>query len=247
MPFTFSHPAVIIPLLYFPKKWISLTGLIIGSMIPDFEYFIRMKPFSEYSHTLGGVFWFDLPLAILVAFIYHNIVRNALFDRFPAFLQVRFSGFKNFGWNNYFRQNWIVVIFSFLVGIFSHLLWDSFTHETGYFVERFPVLSEAISVSSYSVPVYKILQHGSTLVGGLVLLFIIYKLPKSVNTLHKIDYRYWIIFVIIVVSILLIRFFSGLHYKLYGQVIVTFISACLLALIFTSFLIPKELSIMRKP
>lgn len=41
MPFTFSHPAIILPLSYLPKKWFSLTGLIIGSLIPDFEYLLE--------------------------------------------------------------------------------------------------------------------------------------------------------------------------------------------------------------
>ncbi|WP_240482010.1 DUF4184 family protein [Flavobacterium psychrophilum] len=39
MPFTFSHPAIILPLRYLPRQWFSLTGLIIGSLTPDFEYF----------------------------------------------------------------------------------------------------------------------------------------------------------------------------------------------------------------
>ncbi|WP_113654854.1 DUF4184 family protein, partial [Pedobacter namyangjuensis] len=30
MPFTFSHPAIVLPLTYLPKKWFSLTGLVIG-------------------------------------------------------------------------------------------------------------------------------------------------------------------------------------------------------------------------
>jgi hypothetical protein len=42
MPFTFAHPAIVLPLKHLPKRWYSLTGLIIGSMTPDFEYFIRM-------------------------------------------------------------------------------------------------------------------------------------------------------------------------------------------------------------
>ena len=54
MPFTFSHPAIVLPLKYLPKKWFSFTGLIIGSMTPDFEYFLRMKVKSDYSHTLNG-------------------------------------------------------------------------------------------------------------------------------------------------------------------------------------------------
>ncbi|MEB0248571.1 DUF4184 family protein, partial [Mucilaginibacter sp. 5B2] len=61
MPFTISHPAVILPLNYLPKRFISLTALVVGSLTPDFEYFIRMKVQSDYSHTLPGLFWFDLP------------------------------------------------------------------------------------------------------------------------------------------------------------------------------------------
>ena len=57
MPFTFSHPALILPLKYFPNKWFSLTGLVIGSLTPDFEYFLRMRIKSVYSHTLEGIFW----------------------------------------------------------------------------------------------------------------------------------------------------------------------------------------------
>ncbi|SEF46838.1 protein of unknown function [Flavobacterium urumqiense] len=41
MPFTFSHPAIILPFL--KNKKLSATALIIGSMSPDFEYFFRMK------------------------------------------------------------------------------------------------------------------------------------------------------------------------------------------------------------
>lgn len=52
MPFTFSHPSIVLPLTYLPKKWISLTGIVIGSLTPDFEYFLRMKIQSTYSHTI---------------------------------------------------------------------------------------------------------------------------------------------------------------------------------------------------
>lgn len=59
MPFTFSHPAIVLPLTSLPKRCISVTGFVIGSLTPDFEYFIRMKVKSEYSHTISGLFWFD--------------------------------------------------------------------------------------------------------------------------------------------------------------------------------------------
>ena len=48
MPFTFSHPAIVLP---FSKKWFSLTALVTGSIIPDFEYFFKMKGHSDYGHN----------------------------------------------------------------------------------------------------------------------------------------------------------------------------------------------------
>ena len=84
MPFTFSHPAIILPLTYLPRRWFSLTGLIIGSLTPDFEYFIRMTPYSLYSHTLSGLFWFDIPLGLLLCFIFHNLVRDSLCSNLPT-------------------------------------------------------------------------------------------------------------------------------------------------------------------
>ncbi|MEN2414974.1 DUF4184 family protein [Flavobacterium mesophilum] len=104
MPFTFSHPAIILPFKYFPKSWFSMTGLVIGSLTPDFEYFMRMKVQSIYSHTLLGVFWFDLPLAIALTFIFHSIVCNSLFLNLPKAIRKRFYSFTGFNWNFYFKK-----------------------------------------------------------------------------------------------------------------------------------------------
>ncbi len=49
MPFTFSHPAIVLPFL--KKKHFSATALVVGTMSPDLEYFFRMKIQSEISHT----------------------------------------------------------------------------------------------------------------------------------------------------------------------------------------------------
>ncbi|MFN5774209.1 DUF4184 family protein, partial [Flavobacterium sp.] len=99
MPFTFSHPAIVLPLTFLPRQWFSLTGLVIGSLTPDFEYFLRMRIESNYSHTIDGLFWFDLSLGLLLAFLFHNIVRDSLFDNLPIFLKSRFSAFRQFDWN----------------------------------------------------------------------------------------------------------------------------------------------------
>jgi hypothetical protein len=174
MPFTFSHPAIILPLTYLPRRLYSLTGLVIGSLTPDFEYFLRMRIQSNYGHTIFGLLWFDLPLGLLFAFIFHNIIKESLFNNFPTVLKSRFVKFNSFDWNKHFKTNWFVVITSILIGAASHLLWDSFTHNHGYFIETIPALSNKIAIANRQIPIFKILQHSSTLIGGLVIAISLY-------------------------------------------------------------------------
>ncbi|SFN54612.1 protein of unknown function [Paenimyroides ummariense] len=240
MPFTFSHPAIILPLTYLPKRWFSLTGLIIGSLMPDFEYFLRMKIKSDFSHTLEGVFLFDLPLGILTAFIFHNIVRNNLFDNLPIFLKSRLVIFKDFNWNIYFKKNWLIVIFSIIIGTFSHILWDSFTHDTGYFVQKIEILNQSVDLFDKQIPILKILQHSSTFFGAVVIVFSLYKLPKYQVYSKSINLNYWFAFFIFFI-ILLSTFLVTTSAKFaIGNLIVSIISKSMIALILTSLLVKTK-------
>ncbi|WCM43181.1 DUF4184 family protein [Flavobacterium sp. CBA20B-1] len=236
MPFTFSHPAIILPLTFLPRHWFSLTGLVIGSLTPDFEYFIRMRIKSEFSHTIEGLFWFDLPLGLILAFLFHSIVRDRLFDNLPTFLKSRFLSFQKFDWNEHFKKNWIVVSISILIGGSSHIFWDSFTHDHGYFVQTIPALQNVVDFLGRQIPILKILQHSSTLLGGLIIAFAIYKLPQSKTENDNINLKYWAILVGLTSTIISIRLLSGLDLKQYGNVIVTAISAGLISLTITPWL-----------
>lgn len=236
MPFTFSHPAIVLPLTFLPRQWFSLTGLVIGSLTPDFEYFLRMRIKSNYSHTIDGLFWFDLPLGLLVAFLFHNIVRDRLFNNLPTFLKSRFLTFKQFDWNGHFKRNWFVVTISILIGATSHIFWDSFTHDHGYFVKAIPALQSTVDFLGRQIPILKILQHSSTLLGGLVIAFAIYKLPTKNAENKNINWKYWAILAGLTLTIITVRLLSGLDFKQYGNVIVTAISAGLISLTITPWL-----------
>ncbi len=213
-----------------------MTGLIIGSLTPDFEYFIKMRIESNFSHTLGGMFWFDLPMGIALAFIFHHLVRNALFENLPVFLRARLMAFKSFSWNTYFLQHWWVVLVSILIGAASHILWDGFTHYNGFFVERIPVLTDTIYLFNTPLPLFKILQHGSTLLGGFIILFSVYRLPQQKVAKRAIEWRYWFAIGAIFSIIVAIRLCTGLDPRQYGNLIATAISATLLALTLAPFL-----------
>lgn len=242
MPFTFSHPAIILPLKCLPTNWFSLTTLIIGSLTPDFEYFIRMKVQSNYSHTLYGIFWFDLPLAILLSYIFHNLVRNALFFNSPNIIKSRILIFNHFNWNYYFKKNWFVVIISALIGIASHLFWDGFTHNHGYFVNEISELRNTCSIFGSEVPVWKITQHLSTLIGALIIILSFLKLPKNAIPKSVIDKKYWIIISILIFLISILRFLFKVKSINSGNIIVTVISAFLISLAITPILIKSNRS-----
>lgn len=76
MPFTFAHPAIVLPLR--KSRYFHFPALLIGSMAPDFEYFFRMQAFSKYSHTLFGMFYVDVPLVIWLWFLYVYVVERPL-------------------------------------------------------------------------------------------------------------------------------------------------------------------------
>jgi len=231
VPFTFSHPAIILPLKKLSPGAFSLTGLIIGSITPDFEYFIRMKVKSIYSHSLVGVFWFDIPLAILLTFVYHNNVRNKLTANLPAFLNNRLNGFATFDWNDFFKKNWLVVVLSIVIGAASHLLWDSFTHPAGFFVQRLGVLQKGINIFQKHVPLYSILQQLSTLIGGAIVIWAILRLKskKSIQSPYKVFY--WLIVGGITAITLGCRFCGGLNFHMYGDIIMTTIAGFIFAII----------------
>ena len=240
MPFTLSHPAIVLPLKKISGKTLSLTGLVVGSMVPDFEYFIRMRDQSRYSHSVPGIFWFDLPLGILLAFIYHQIVRDQFISNLPEILNRKLSVFKQFDWVGYFKKNWLIVIVSILIGAASHLLLDSFTHGTGYFVRKISWLGTVIRISKLHIHIYSLLQHFSTLLGGIIVIWAIFSF--SDGKLHQSGnkYKYWLSVSLITVVIFSVRFITSLNIHLYGDVVVSLISAFLLGLILTPVVIKRS-------
>jgi len=244
MPFTFSHPAIVLPLIK-ARLNLSATALIIGSMIPDFEYFIRMKDRSTYSHTLTGVFWFDIPLALLVCFIYHLIVRNSLFDNLPSFLKDRFSVYKRFDWSKYFLRHWAIVLVSIIIGAVSHILWDGVTHNTMFFVNKAD-LSTMMKIGTINLAGYKFLQLASTIAGGLAVIYSIFALRRIHQPKTKIDYRYWTIVWFITFLVVLLRFAKNGFHLYYDNpdrvIIVSFISSLMIGLIVTPLLLNQKQS-----
>jgi hypothetical protein len=228
MPFTFSHPAIILP--FIRNKKLSATGLIIGSMCPDFEYFIRMKVQSNISHTFLGLLLFNLPLGFLVALLFHETIKRNLIENLPPFFQNKLTTLKNMKWIGYLKANLFYVLISILIGALSHIFWDAFTHESGYFVQKTPILSYKRS----NIPFYKILQHLSSLIGLLFIVYYIHKLPIKKSITSKPNWKYWVLVLVLTFAFISIRWTFGLSFNQIGNIAVSLISSTILALTFAN-------------
>ncbi|MGE8541095.1 MAG: DUF4184 family protein [Acinetobacter sp.] len=179
MPFTFSHTAA--TLLFKPwlkEQKLSYTGLILGCMAPDFEYFLRMNMQGDMGHHFIGIFLVDVPLGLILAFLIHTVIRDPFIEYLPRFLKQRFIVFQNLNGLKYLLNNFWKVVVSLILGILTHILWDAFTHKSGFVVQLSPLLQQVIHFSQFNIPVFKILQYLSGVLGLLIVMICIYKLPK---------------------------------------------------------------------
>ena len=168
MPFTLAHPAAVVPLRKLGPFFL-LSPLVVGSMAPDFEYFLRQSPVAVVGHTLPGLFTFCLPLGLCVLWVFHRVVKDPVIDLFPAAHQEQLRSLPSFSFTPPMRLTLIGVLI--VLGAGTHLAWDGFTHVNGAAVEATPDLRISVfTVGSWEIRVYKLLQHGSTIVGMAYLL-----------------------------------------------------------------------------
>lgn len=107
-------------------------------------------------------------------------------------------------------------------------------------MEKLPALADTYKVFGFEMPLLKILQHSSTIIGGLVIAFAIWKIPPTERNSSSINLRYWFIVGVLTIGIVGVRLVTGLDYWVYGNLIVSAISGFIIALIVTPFLTRRK-------
>lgn len=160
MPLTIAHPAAVMPLRH---TGLPFSALVVGSIAPDLEYLFHLSPTGHIGHTIPGLLIFCVPVSLVSLLIYHRIwapAANSLMNRSGD--EFRFFPLSQFG----------LICLAIIIGAFSHLAWDSFTHSYGWMVQRVPILRTPIWESSWgTLRLFKILQHSSTSIGLIILGF----------------------------------------------------------------------------
>ncbi|MGQ0429361.1 MAG: DUF4184 family protein [Gammaproteobacteria bacterium] len=174
MPWTVSHVAAILPFRRWCPARLSFVALVIGSMSPDFAYYLGQSEIADFAHSLPGLFVVALPGALLViaaAWLLRDLLGVPLPQPHRIALQQAFASLsRDLNW-----RRGIALAASILLGAATHAAWDSFTHATGLPVERSELLQrELLRIGSWNVETYSYLQHASTLF-GIVVLAVVYR------------------------------------------------------------------------
>lgn len=168
MPFTLSHAGFVIPLRRCLSHQLLLYALMIGSVVPDFGYFIRQFGLASFAHTITGAIVVSVPVGLIVYFASAACFRriaDALPDPHAGFLaSLEIDQATR-------RPSLLAIALAILVGALSHNFVDSFTHESGLAVSMFPALAnEVISIRGEAVPVFRILQYSGSALGMVMIL-----------------------------------------------------------------------------
>jgi sterol desaturase/sphingolipid hydroxylase (fatty acid hydroxylase superfamily) len=176
MPFTVSHPAIVLPLKRFRPGWFSLTGLMSGAMAPDLQYFLLADTTHRgLSHSWTGLFLVDLPLGLIFAFAFHRLFKSVFVEHLPSPLDRTLSGLAESEFSPSGLRQWVVLIISILVGVLSHFFWDSFTHTGGVLAQRIPWLLEQSTILGITRHNTRWVQHVSSIFGAVAMIVGLWK------------------------------------------------------------------------
>lgn len=236
MPLTFAHPAAVLPFSR-NSKYVNFLALVLGSMSPDFEYFLRGMPYGEIGHTLIGFLTFNLPLIVIVYLIYKKYIHSTLFQHLPSILQDPYSQKPNSSG----LLKVLVFLYSALFGMLTHVVWDSFTHLEGYMVRNLSILSYPVHILDYQIPIFKFLQHGSTMVGiTLILLYMYIRASRNRNNrdeaaITKQKLMYWGHIALFTMLLFCVWYFiDEVPIQSYGILVVRVIDSALISLLIVS-------------
>lgn len=168
MPWTFAHPAAVLPLRRIGSLDLPMSCLVVGSLIPDLGYYIGRYDLAAFAHTMGGLAHFCVPAALFAVFLLTRF-RSMLTAPLPQPHRAAFESLPDLELRSV--SGALRMAIAVFAGVLTHIVWDSFTHSSGLAVRAISALRDELgTVSGRTFRVYNILQHVSTLLGVVALL-----------------------------------------------------------------------------
>jgi hypothetical protein len=201
MPYTISHVAAVVPISRLLARMRILSAVVIGSMVPDFGYFIPIPMARFETHSLLALLTFCLPVGLLTYWIFQRLMKTPLMSVLPDQVYMRWRAYAAPAPWGSLRQ-WLLAICGVLGGAFVHLAWDAFTHEDARGVRLLvPELADPMfQLHNHMVTGATLLQALSSLLGlMLVIAAVVYALRGSDHAmvepraLTAVERRSWVV------------------------------------------------------
>lgn len=159
MPFTLSHPALVIPLFGRVQARGWKTSLFLGAMSPDFWVLGPGILDRALTHGRWGILLCP-PMALGFAWLFHHLL-------LPRIL--RLPGIPGVELNQRFRWGWAYL--GAVLGTASHMLWDQLTHEGSRIQAHHHIFDKVLFVVwNDAITVGQLAWLASSFIGGAVLL-----------------------------------------------------------------------------
>jgi hypothetical protein len=144
MPWTFAHPAAVLPLRPWCPQRLSFGALVVGSISPDIGYYVGWFDLATAAHTLLGLLTICLPSGLALTALV-RVLHRPVAGLLPHRHRQAILSLPPMPLPKSPIAAWTIGI-SVLIGAVSHVAWDSFTHGTGYLVSKWPALRMPVLV-----------------------------------------------------------------------------------------------------
>lgn len=171
MPFTPSHAVIALP---FARSPLVPAAIAVGAMTPDLPLFLRGAGLSYgFTHGWSNIVWTTL-VAFVLLLVWRMVLRPAAVELAPDAIADRLpDDWRRTGSEaaletisqRGIRWHPLLLAISLVLGVLSHIGWDLFTHEGRWGVQAVPALQQMWG----PLAGYKWLQHGSSVVGLLII------------------------------------------------------------------------------
>lgn len=169
MPFTGSHAAAVLPLLW--VRWggrtLPASALVLGSMAPDVPYYLALPDGldADLTHSFAGTLGVDVGLAFGLWLGWHGLLAAPALAGAPRAVHSRWGDIQ-LGLRARMRpENLLALYVAFALGAMTHAGWDSFTHAGRWGPQHIEALNDEVA----GQPLWRWAQYASGVVGLLAI------------------------------------------------------------------------------
>jgi len=165
MPFTVSHTAAVLPFKRLGGGRLPMAALMIGSMSPDFPYFMPIGLERVVTHNLTGLIGFCWPASLFFWLLYAHFLERPTMALLPERWSAAFpSSSREVSWRTLAFASLAVIL-----GGATHIVWDSFTHGGSPVVGALPFLRIEVALwNGHTLHLYWLLQQLSSVIGLVI-------------------------------------------------------------------------------